>query len=64
MRGTKSGRVPSGVWKSPLQRGSLVAELTPLPPGSPALLEELKTRTRAAQLRAAMTCCFQNYYLA
>ncbi len=32
-----------------------VAELTPLPAGYPALLEELKTRIRAAQLRAALT---------
>jgi hypothetical protein len=30
-----------------------VAELTRLPPGYPALLEELMTRIRAAQLRAA-----------
>jgi hypothetical protein len=35
---------------------SLVAELTRLPPGYPALLEELKTR-----IRAALTCGFQNY---
>jgi hypothetical protein len=32
-----------------------VAELTALPAGYPALLEELKTRIRAAQLRAALT---------
>jgi hypothetical protein len=32
-----------------------VAELTPLPSGYSALLEELKTRIRAAQLRAALT---------
>jgi len=32
-----------------------VAELIPLPSGYPALLEELKTRIRAAQLRAALT---------
>ena len=32
-----------------------MAELIPLPPGYPALLEELKTRIRDAQLRAALT---------
>jgi hypothetical protein len=32
-----------------------VAELIPLPSGYPALLEDLKTRIRAAQLRAALT---------
>jgi hypothetical protein len=32
-----------------------VAELTALPSGYPALLEELKARIRAAQLRAALT---------
>ena len=31
-----------------------VAELTRLPPGYPALLEELKTRIRSAQLRSAL----------
>ena len=31
-----------------------MAELTRLPPGYPALLEELMTRIRAAQLRAAL----------
>jgi hypothetical protein len=31
-----------------------VAELTRLPPGYPALLEELKTRIRAAQVQAAL----------
>jgi hypothetical protein len=35
--------------------GVLVAELTTLPSGYPALLEELKARIRAAQLRAALT---------
>ena len=32
-----------------------MAELIPLPSGYPALLEELKTRIHAAQLRAALT---------
>jgi hypothetical protein len=35
--------------------GGPVAELTRLPPGYPALLEELKTRIRSAQLRSALT---------
>lgn len=34
---------------------SLVSELTALPSGYPALLEDLKVRIRAAQLRAALT---------
>jgi predicted nuclease of restriction endonuclease-like (RecB) superfamily len=42
--------------KVPLQeRCAPVAELTRLPSGYPALLEELKTRIRAAQLGAALT---------
>ncbi len=32
-----------------------MAELTRLPSGYPALLEELKTQIRAAQLRAVLT---------
>jgi DUF1016 N-terminal domain len=32
-----------------------VAELIPVPSGYPALLEDLKTRIRAAQLRASLT---------
>ena len=61
MRDTKTGRVPSGQEAPSAEGASLVAELTRLPPGYPALLEELKTRIRAAQLLAALTCCFQNY---
>ena len=53
MRNTRTGRVPTGAGKTPPQTGP-VAELTRLPPGYPALLEELKTRIRAAQLRAAL----------
>jgi hypothetical protein len=42
--------------EAPLSRTEgTVAELIPLPSGYPALLEELKTRIRAAQLRAALT---------
>src|SRR5258708_37372968 len=38
-----------------LRGGGAMAELIPIPPGYPALLEEVKTRIRDAQLRAALT---------
>jgi hypothetical protein len=46
---TAAGEDPSSEEAGP------VAELTRLPAGYPALLEELKTRIRATQLRAALT---------
>ena len=48
-QGPTGGKDPSSEEAAP------VAELTRLPPGYPALLEELKARIRAAQLRAALT---------
>ena len=39
----------------PRERCAPMAELTRLPSGYPALLEELKTRILAAQLSAALT---------
>jgi hypothetical protein len=51
MRSTNTGRGLPDRESPPQERP--VAELTRLPSGYPAMLEELKTRIRAAQLSAA-----------